>query len=112
MARRTWHNFSNVVPKSVLSRTDDGSEVRVAIDGNQFADGQVTRHVYVAGIKNEELWMTLDQARKLARMLAEAADEADALAEQEGLTYREACRRGLVLVDANADDYGTVGEQA
>ena len=57
-------------------RTGIQYTIPVAVRGSQRRDGRVTRHIWVA-VGN--VVITADEARELARVLVEAADEMDEL---------------------------------
>lgn len=100
----------------------------------RYFEGLRGPHVHVGGLQNSdgsvrERWIsvTIDaddldsaRARALARFLLYAADELEtaAFAEavdqlrdidtDEGVTYRDACRAGVAVVQADADAFGAV----
>lgn len=62
-----------------IIQTDDGPEVLVDIAGDQGADGQITRRIWING----NISLAASDARKMARTLIATADECDWLSDTD-----------------------------
>jgi hypothetical protein len=70
-------SFPEDVMRFLTWSNHNAGQVGVAVDGAQFGDGQVFRHISLYDVDGKEL--TATDARKLAAALLNAADALEAL---------------------------------